>query len=562
MVDGAARAFDDLSIYGKALAAPVVLSSCLLLISLTSYLALQRNVTQINIISRELVHDQKAIAALKRDVMQTEIRVQRYVTWASAQVSPLLIKKLRGEIDVGLNHVGVDLADIPARLSAALNAPWTAFVKQIQDVLDVGASDAPMATMMLGQTDDKFQIISQLIEAKAAEISEALTGSAARLAAEADQSRLQTISEALMGLLASALISSFAIRSIARPISSITAYMKSMPTGVESPLSGYDRRRDEVGDMARAIEGFRATAQRAKSLEAEAHESERLRSEQRSREISAITQQFRGSVAEIVSRVTDLTGGLQVKAETLASCSRNTMDASNGSRETVDVAQGNIHFVARSTDELRETIQELSRQTAGVGELSSRTSEQTDLTKAEIATLSDSIDRISSVVLFIQDVARQTNLLALNATIEAARAGAAGKGFAVVAAEVKSLSRQVEAAASEISEKISTVQCSRDAVSKSTEDVMNAIQELGQSAAAMAVAIEQQVAATAQISQSAQLAADQSGEAQTQSMRAVAQAAEADNLSSQVFQETQLLSNHAGTLKREADAFLHYLMAV
>ena len=60
-------------------------------------------------------------------------------------------------------------------------------------------------------------------------------------------------------------------------------------------------------------------------------------------------------------------------------------------------------------------------------------------TEALMRALSDSAERIGTVVQLIQAIASQTNLLALNATIESARAGDAGKGFAVVASEVKSL---------------------------------------------------------------------------------------------------------------------------
>lgn len=554
----AARVFDRLSIHVKSLAAPVVLSSCLLLISLTALIALQGTVTHIRKISSEIVKQQQSIFALKDNVVKAEIEVQRYVAWASNQVSPPLLEKLQRETADNLKLIQTEIDD-PATGVSELTEPWSKYASQIKDIFSVGSSDGPMATMMLGETDDSFAILSHLIEAKASSTSQALTQATEQLGVKANQSRTTVIFEACLGLLLSAIISAFAVRSISHPVSSITERMKRLSAGDVSVSIGYQDRRDEVGEMARAIEIFRVTALHAKDLEKDAREAAARRSEDRNHEISQISQQFRGSVADIVGRVTELTLGLRAKAEAVADCSRVTVGESQCSREIIEAAQSNVAQVAGATSELQATIQELVRQTAHVKELSNRTSLQTDSTKSEIHALSDSIDQISSVVSFIQVVAQQTNLLALNATIEAARAGEAGKGFTVVAAEVKSLSRQVEAAAIEICEKIEAVQHSRDIVSLSTEQVSAAIHDLGVCSMDMAIAVEQQAAATTQISHSAQSAASQSNTARAQSVSLNARADEANHLSGRLLEEAKLLSDQTGALGRKADEFLRYL---
>ena len=115
--------------------------------------------------------------------------------------------------------------------------------------------------------------------------------------------------------------------------------------------------------------------------------------------------------------------------------------------------------------------------------------------------------RIGDVVELINTIAGQTNLLALNATIEAARAGEAGRGFAVVAAEVKALAEQTAKATGEISQQINGIQTATDESVRRIKEIGDTIGRMSEISSTIASAVEEQGAATQEISRNVQQAA-------------------------------------------------------
>jgi hypothetical protein len=162
----------------------------------------------------------------------------------------------------------------------------------------------------------------------------------------------------------------------------------------------------------------------------------------------------------------------------------------------------NVQIVAAATEQLAASIREISSQVSHTAMSAQQTATTVEQVSAQVGLLDVSAGKIGEIVDLIRDIAEQTNLLALNATIEAARAGDAGKGFAVVAAEVKNLASKTALATKDIVEQIETIQAETQKTVAGIQSVVTHIAGVRERSTSVAAAVEEQQAATAEISRS------------------------------------------------------------
>ncbi|MBR1229506.1 MULTISPECIES: methyl-accepting chemotaxis protein [unclassified Bradyrhizobium] len=351
-------------------------------------------------------------------------------------------------------------------------------------------------------------------------------------------------------------------KGISKPMTAMCGAMRELAAGnFDVVLPGLGRK-DELGEMASAVEEFKVQAVAKAERDAATQEAQnKASSAARRTELIRFADEFEAAVGAIVSNVSASAVQLEASAGTLTRTAETTQSLSSQVAGASEQASGNMQSVASATEELSASVDEIGRrvkESSQIAEAAVRQAEQTD---NRIGKLSRAAQEIGDVVKLITAIAEQTNLLALNATIEAARAGDAGRGFAVVASEVKSLASQTAKATDEISNHISGMQGATQESVAAIKEIGGTIGKISDIATTIADAVEQQSTATQEIARSVQNVAQGTEEAAASIMQVNRGATETGTASEEVLHSARTLSSESTRLREELDRFMANIRA-
>jgi methyl-accepting chemotaxis protein len=351
-------------------------------------------------------------------------------------------------------------------------------------------------------------------------------------------------------------------KGISRPMTAMCKAMRELANGnFDVVLPGLGRK-DELGEMASAVEEFKVQAVVKAERDAAAHDAQnKASSAARRTELIRFADDFEAAVGAIVSNVSASAVQLEAAAGTLTRTAETTQSLSSQVSGSSEEASNNMQSVASATEELSASVDEIGRRVRESSQIAEAAVLQAKQTDGRISKLSRAAQEIGDVVKLITAIAEQTNLLALNATIEAARAGDAGRGFAVVASEVKSLASQTAKATDEISSHISGMQGATQESVAAIKEIGGTIAKISVIAATISSAVEQQSSATQEIARSVQNVAEGTQEAAANIMRVNRGATETGSASEDVLSSARTLSTESTRLREDLDRFMANIRA-
>lgn len=351
-------------------------------------------------------------------------------------------------------------------------------------------------------------------------------------------------------------------RNVVNPILGIADGVNQLAAGNFSVVLPGLGRKDEIGQMAQAVETFKSKAiERARREAAEKDAEAKIIASSRRAEMQELADGFEAAVGAIVQAVATASSELEAAASSLTDTAESTHHLTAAVASASEQASSNVQLLAAAAQELSASVNEIGSRVQESSKIAGEAVKQAQMTDARITELVKAASHIGDVVKLITAIAGQTNLLALNATIEAARAGESGRGFVVVAREVKALAAETAKATDGIAAQIASMQIAIKESVAAIEEIGATIGRISEITTLIASTMEEQDTVTGEIARNIDQAAQGTKQVASNIADVNLGAAKTGSASTQVLASAKSLSRDSDHLRTEVEKFLRIVRA-
>ena len=246
-----------------------------------------------------------------------------------------------------------------------LKAAVAGYLKQSKNAIEMADGDAGSALMFIKGAERNFAVIEKLADDLITHSSESKDREIARAGIKLEQQQMTLMIVLLAVALAGIAVSFLIGRSISRPVVAMSRAMRELAAGnFEVQLPGLERR-DEVGQMARAIEEFKVQAiAKAERETSEREEKTRELAAARRTELHNLAESFEVAVGNIVENVGSASAELENSAAVLTNSSAATQELSTVVAAASEETSTNVQTVASAAEEMASSVNEIGRQVA------------------------------------------------------------------------------------------------------------------------------------------------------------------------------------------------------
>jgi methyl-accepting chemotaxis protein len=147
-------------------------------------------------------------------------------------------------------------------------------------------------------------------------------------------------------------------------------------------------RKDEVGEVADAVQVFKINMIETERLRAEQSEIEARQAQLRRADMIKLADDFEGAVGEIIETVSSASTELEASAGTLTATAEHAQELTTMVAAASEEASTNVQSVASATEELTSSVNEISRQVQESARMANEAVDQASKTNDRVGELS------------------------------------------------------------------------------------------------------------------------------------------------------------------------------